>query len=74
MESLEGILTRDELKDSIELVRQQLIKVTQRDSIERLGLMIMILENLIQKLYGKESITTSIMKRRPSLLSRIGWK
>lgn len=67
MESLEGILTRDELKDAIELVRLQLIKVTKRDCIERLGLMIMILENLIQKLY-ETSIT-----RRPSLLNRI-WK
>ncbi|KAI9275100.1 ankyrin repeat-containing domain protein [Helicostylum pulchrum] len=71
MESLEGILTRDELKDSIELVRHQLIKVTKRDNIERLGLMIMILENLLEKLFGKESTT---IKRRPSLLNRMGWK
>jgi ankyrin repeat protein len=96
MESLESILTKHELEDAIELVRQQLIKVTKRDNIERLGLMIMILENLIQKLYGRKKIHLSLggveeesngddvekqqklqeiesnMKRRPSLLKRMG--
>ena len=80
MESLESILTRTELEDAIELVRQQLIKVTKRDSVERLGLMIMILENLIQRLYGQykaetsdgEQITEDTIKRRPSLLKRMG--
>lgn len=60
MEILESILTKNELQEAIELVRQQLIKVTKRDNIERLGLMIMILENLIQKLYGTRKIHLSL--------------
>lgn len=83
MESLEAILTQSELEEAIHLVRQQLLQVTQRDTTERLGLMIMILENLIQKLYGKfksvtedgvegEQIGEDTIKRRPSLLKRMG--
>ncbi|KAI8647196.1 ankyrin repeat-containing domain protein [Parasitella parasitica] len=53
MESLETILTKDELILAIDMVREQLVKVTERDGIEKLGLMIMILENLMQKIYSK---------------------
>lgn len=58
MESLEAVLTRDELSLAIDLVRQQLVQVTERDSVEKLGLMIMILENLEQKLYSKNKTTS----------------
>jgi ankyrin repeat protein len=63
MESLEAILTKDELIMAIDLVRQQLVQVTERDSIEKLGLMIMILENLEQRLYSKNKT------RSPSIAS-----
>ena len=83
MESLETILTKDELVLAIDMVREQLIKVTERDNIEKLGLMIMILENLMQKIYSKkqaEKDTSQLeqgdesdgLKRKPSLLKRIG--
>ncbi|CEP07611.1 hypothetical protein [Parasitella parasitica] len=84
MESLEAILTKDELILAIGMVREQLVKVTERDGIEKLGLMIMILENLMQKIYSKrQSDKDSLqleqgenesdgLKRKPSLLKRIG--
>ncbi|KAL0139890.1 ankyrin repeat-containing domain protein [Mucor lusitanicus] len=86
MESLETILTKDELVLSIDMVREQLVKVTERDNIEKLGLMIMILENLMQKIYnkkqaekdsseleeGQEPEAGGGLKRKPSLLKRIG--
>lgn len=82
MESLESILTKNELIEAIELIKQQLVLVKEQNdqnSYERLGLMILILENLIQKLYGKykngiqeEQITEDSIKRRPSLLKRMG--
>jgi ankyrin repeat protein len=63
MENLETILTKDELTLAIDLVRQQLVQVTERDNVEKLGLMIMILENLEQKLYSKNKA------RSPSIVS-----
>ncbi|CAO0794800.1 unnamed protein product [Mucor circinelloides] len=85
MESLETILTKDELVLAIDMVREQLVKVTERDNIEKLGLMIMILENLMQKIYGRKQAEkdssqleegpeqeTDGLKRKPSLLKRIG--
>lgn len=80
MESLDSILTMDELKLAIEFVRQQLVQVTERDDIERLGLMIMIFENLIQKMSSHTTVIDNMeeetgVKRKPSLLKRmVSWK
>ncbi|KAI7901801.1 ankyrin repeat-containing domain protein [Cokeromyces recurvatus] len=80
MESLVSIITKEELVLAIDFVRQQLVKVIERDDIERLGLMIMILENLIQKMYPTENKSMileskedkhGLIKRKPSLLKRI---
>ncbi|KAG1150475.1 hypothetical protein G6F37_001867 [Rhizopus arrhizus] len=72
MESLEPILTREELEEAIDLVRQQLLKVTTSEQIERLGLIIMILEDLIQKLFkSKKSSRQSLIKTRTNLLKRL---
>ncbi|KAI9478875.1 MAG: ankyrin repeat-containing domain protein [Benjaminiella poitrasii] len=51
MESLESILTKNELMLAVDFVRHLLVKVTKKDATERLGLMIMILKDLIQKMY-----------------------
>jgi ankyrin repeat protein len=85
MENLDSILTLEELKLAIDLVRQQLVQVTEKNDTERLGLMIMIFENLIHKttshttiidnLSGGDEQGTNSLKRKPSLLKRmVSWK
>lgn len=83
MESLGSIITTEELKLAIDYVKQQLVQETTKDDTERLGLMILIFENLIQKKATNDHVTViehteeekSGLKRKPSLLKRmVSWK
>ncbi|KAI8088037.1 ankyrin repeat-containing domain protein [Gilbertella persicaria] len=74
MDSLETILTHDELTLAIELVRQQLVKVTERDKVERLGLIIMILENMTQKLYAQDNLPKQDNTSKSLLKRALSWR
>lgn len=69
MDNLESILTHNELILAIELIREQLVKVTDREYTERLGLMIMILEKVDRKLFAGES-KKDVVSKKTSLIKR----
>ncbi|OBZ82318.1 Ankyrin repeat domain-containing protein 54 [Choanephora cucurbitarum] len=69
MDSLESILTHNELTLAIDLIKEQLLKVTETESTERLGLMMMIIEKLDRRLFAGELKEDSVLKK-PSLLKR----
>ncbi|CEG63652.1 hypothetical protein RMATCC62417_00764 [Rhizopus microsporus] len=73
MQSLQSVLTREELDDAIDIIRMQLLKLSTREQIEKLGSMIILLEELTQKLSKKKNKSKhhSVIKRRPNLLRRI---
>ncbi|KAG1447885.1 hypothetical protein G6F56_009115 [Rhizopus delemar] len=64
VERWQVVLSRHELEEAIDLVRQQLLNQSEREQIEKLGLMIMILEDLIQKLNKRNTCEDG--KRRSS--------